>query len=393
MWQQAKNIYHLLVAVAANAYYGFPAKKLKVIGVTGTDGKTTTANLIYHILKTAGKNVSIISSVNATINGKAYDTGFHVTTPSSWRVQAFLKKATEQVQNTDVYIVLEVTSHAIDQQRIWGIDFAIAVLTNVSNEHLDYHKTYENYLRVKAQLLQKAKVAIINRDDGSYKMISNLNMVTYGMDMNADVNPQTFSFKTKLIGDFNTYNILAAVCVCRELGLSDAIMRKAIASFTLPVGRAEVVYNNDFMVMIDFAHTPNAIFQILSSLRSQVKGKIIHVFGSAGKRDVKKRPAMGETSARYADAIIITAEDPRGEDVLSISQEILSGIPENKQQNVSMIPDRQDAINKAVGMGKKGDFVVITGKGHEQSMNFGEGEVAWSEHKAVKRALELYEKN
>jgi len=396
MWQEIKNTYHLFSAILACVLYAFPTKYLTVIGVTGTDGKTTTVNLIYHILKSTNKNVSMISSVKAVINGKDYDTGFHVTTPSSWKVQAFLKKAAGELQNKkDGYMILEVTSHAIDQQRIWGVNFDVAVLTNVTHEHLDYHKTYENYVKTKIKLLQKAKIGIYNRDDRSYEVINskytikNAKWLTYGIKNIADITLKEFPIKTTLVGEYNTYNILAAVAVCKQLGLTDEKIKKAIQTFRLPVGRGEIVYENSFTVMIDFAHTPNAINQLLSALRPQVKGKLIHVFGSAGKRDIKKRPAMGEAAARYADTVILTAEDPRGENVLTISQEIISGMPDKDQEKVSIIPDRQEAINKAIFLAKKGDFVVITGKGHEQSMNYGSGEVLWTDHEGVEKALRL----
>ncbi len=398
MWQEIKNIYHLIVAFVANVWYGFPSKKLIVIGVTGTDGKTTTVNLIYHILKNVGHEASMISSVGAVINGRKYDVGFHVTTPSSWEVQKFLAKAKG-------FLVLEVTSHALDQYRVWGIDFAVGVLTNVTHEHLDYHKTYENYVLTKARLLQNARVGIVNKDDESYEYISKLKtqkskiqlkskkFITYGMSKDADINPQKFLFKTKLIGEFNRYNILATIAACKELGVSDKDIRRGIENFKLPIGRAEIVHENEFTVMIDFAHTPNAIEQILRSVRKEVKGRIIHVFGSAGKRDYQKRPKMGEVSARYADVVVLTAEDPRGEPVEKIISEIESGIKNNelwkKKKNLLKIPNRQEAINTAVKMAKKGDLVLLTGKSHERSMNYGRGEEPWSEHEAVENALRL----
>lgn len=394
MWQSLKNIYHLVMAVLANIFYGFPSNKLTVIGVTGTDGKTTTVNLIYHILKEAGKNVSMISSVGASIDGEQYDIGLHVTTPSSWQLQRFLRRAARIerfVRQRQPYLVLEVTSHALDQYRVWGIDFAVGVLTNVTREHLDYHKNYENYVATKAKLLNMAKIAIINRDDESYKtivnskwLIANSNLITYGLANNSDVNPKSSTFKTKLVGEFNKYNILAAVAVCRALGIPDQTIKKAVISFELPVGRMEVVHDDEFMVMIDFAHTPNALIQILKTVRPEVKGRLIHVFGSAGERDRQKRPEMGTISAKYADVIILTAEDPRSENLDKIISEIETGI---KKLEPLKIPDRQEAINTAVSMARKGDLVLITGKGHEKSMNLGKGEVFWSEHEAVRKAI------
>jgi len=377
--------------VIANAWFKFPSRNLTVIGVTGTDGKTTTTSLIYHILHTAGFNASMVSSVGAVIGGKNYAVGFHVTTPSSFSLQGFLNRAVVDGKAAKPnFLVLETTSHALDQYRVFGIKFAVGVLTNVTHEHLDYHKTYENYVKAKTKLLKMSKTAIVNRDDGSYKIISNFKfliskLVTYGMGKNADVNPENFSFETNLIGDYNKYNILAAISACKSLGIKDGAIRKGIESFAAPLGRGDIVYRKDFTVMIDFAHTPNAFEQILSAIRPDIKGKLIHVFGSAGARDETKRPIMGKNSSKYADIIILTAEDPRSEPVEKIISEIKSGM--SKKAQVLEIPDRKKAIAQAIKMARKGDFILITGKSHEKSMNYGHGEIAWDEYGTVKEAL------
>ncbi len=394
MWQEIKNIYHLGIAILANLFYGFPSRKLRVVGVTGTDGKTTTTSLIYRILNTAGLNASMVTSVGAVIDGKKYDVGFHVTTPSPFAVQRFIKKA---VDSGSKFLVLETTSHALDQFRVFGTKFEIGVLTNVTHEHLDYHKTYENYVKTKAKLLKMSKVAIVNRDDQSYEMIKDKGLsikykrkvVTYGLNKNSDINPRTFPFKTNLIGEFNRYNILAAISACKALGVLPEAIRKGIENFVVPLGREEIIYNKDFTVMIDFAHTPNAFDQILKSVRPMVKGKLIHVFGSAGLRDISKRPIMGKISSQYSDVIILTSEDPRSESVEKINREIESGIMnyELRKKEILKISDRKKAIETAIKMAKKGDFVIMTGKSHEKSMNYGHGEVAWDEFASAKDAL------
>ena len=391
MIRKIKNTYHLLVAIFSNIIFFFPARKLIVIGVTGTDGKTTTANLIYHILKTNDFSSSISSSVAAQIGDKPFDTELHRSTPTPTKLQYFLRKA---VNANSKYVVLEVTSHAIDQHRIWGIHFKIGVLTNVTYEHLDYHKTYDSYFKTKTELLKNAEVAIANRDDGTYTFLVDTertkkpeDWITYGLDDGADVNPKTFPFKTKLLGDFNKYNILAAIAVCQKLGIPDGRIRQAIATYVNPIGRTDMVYSKDFSVMIDFAHTPNALNQILKSVRPLFKGRLIHVFGSAGKRDSLKRPMMGEISSQYADIIILTAEDPRGENVSKISDEISSGIKEKKAEIIK-IPDRAEAIQAAVNMARRDDLVLITGKSHEKSMNVnGREELPWDEYQVVVQAL------
>lgn len=397
MFQKIKNLYHLGVAIIANIVYFFPGRNLTVIGITGTDGKTTTTNLIYHILKTSGRQVSLISTVSAIIGGKSYDTGFHVTNPSSFPLQKFIRMAGKAGKKRQKkYLVLEVTSHGIDQNRIWGVPFAIAGLTNITHEHLDYHKTYENYVATKSRLLMHATTAVINKDDISYKKVKKYlgtkhAVVTYGKE-NADMTPKVFPFKTKLPGEYNIYNCLLAATICKQLGLKDEEIREGIATFVPPVGRTEIIYDKDFTIMIDFAHTPNAFEQLLSALRPQVQGKLIHVFGSAGKRDATKRPLMGKASATYADVMILTAEDPRKEKVEKITQQIKSGITVAQKEKVQIleIPDRQEAIFRAVAMARKGDFIVLTGKAHERSMNYGHGEMPWSEHEAVEKALVVH---
>lgn len=392
MWQKTKNIYHLFVAVLANLIYWFPGKKLTVIGVTGTDGKTTTVSLIYHILKESDEKVSMITSIGANIRDKKFDTGYHVTTPGSFYLQRVLRQA---VQARNKYFVLEVTSHAIDQYRIWGIPFRIGVITNITSEHLDYHKTYDNYLKTKEKLIRIAEIAVVNQDDSSYNrlresVVNKLtnNWISYGLSQESDVNPETFPIKDhKLIGEFNKYNILASIAVCRILGVSDEKITKALSTFVMPIGRLDFVYEKDFKVVIDFAHTANAFQRVLSSIRPYVNGKIIHVFGSAGERDSLKRPLLGEISSNFSDIIILTSEDPRSEDPSNIIEEIKLGI-KNEKTEVITIPDRKEAIAAAVQMAGKNDLVIITGKAQEKSMNFGKGEEPWDEYEAVKEALE-----
>ena len=384
--RKLKNIYHLFQAVLANLWYGFPSRHLKVIGVTGTDGKTTTTHLIAHILKTTGKKVSFISSVYASIGGQEYGIGFHVTTPSPFALQKLLKQS---VDNNDEYFVLETTSHALDQNRIWGIKYEVGVITNITHEHLDYHGTYEEYVRTKSKLLFNSKVAVLNADDESYKnikyQISNikntdqkLKILTYNLSRF-----KKYDYLTK----FNQYNYAAAYTVCQQLGLLDEVILAAMKIFKLPKGRLDLVYDKDFKVIIDFAHTPNAFENLLPEIRRQYlkkEGKLIHVFGSAGLRDFTKRPLMGEASDKFSDIIILTEEDYRTESLEKICQQIASGI---KNKNYQIIPDRQQAINQAIKAAKKNDVVVITGKGHENSLCRGKIEYPWDEYEAVRKAI------
>ena len=395
--QKVKNYYHLLVAILANAMFFYPSRKLIVIGVTGTDGKTTTTSLIYHILNSNGFKVSMISSVGAIIGEKTYDVGFHVTNPSSLPLQRFIKKAASLgTQKEPNYLVLETTSHGLDQYRTFGVKFAIGVITNITHEHLDYHKTYEKYLQAKAKLPYSSGVAVLNAEDLSYPILLEYlqkrhykgSIVTYGLKK-GDINSLNFTFKSNLIGDFNIYNSLAAICVCKTLNLSDEQIKKGLATFSPPKGREEVIYDKDFSVMIDFAHTSNSILVLLQTLRPKVKGRIIHVFGSAGERDRQKRKVMGENSSKFADIIVLTAEDPRSEDVNRIIEDIASGIPKNSKAQVIKLPNREEAIKEAILMAKKGDMVVLTGKAHEKSMNLGHGEEPWDEFAKAYNVLKI----
>jgi UDP-N-acetylmuramoyl-L-alanyl-D-glutamate--2,6-diaminopimelate ligase len=410
MWQKTKNIYHFQQAIIANLINGFPSRGMKIIGVTGTDGKTTTTNLIYHVLHDAGEKAAVISSVGAVIDGEKIDLAFHVTTPGRFAVQSYIKKAKKAGVK---YIVLEVTSHALDQHRISGIHIDIGIITNITREHLDYHKTYDNYVKAKAKLLKKAKIAIINKDDHSYLQLKKKELhnyhnkiITYGLKKDSDVNPHNFPFQTKLLGQFNKYNCLAAIGVLQQLHVSDAKIRKALLSFKPPLGRQEIVYNKDFLVINDFAHTPNSFSVILPEAKRLTKNRLIHVFGSAAKRDKFKRPEMGKISSKYSDIIVVTSEDPRDEPIESINKDILAGIkgfeiiPDMRNLDVTfsmqkakkyvfVIPDRKEAIRFAVSIANKGDLVLLTGKGHEKSINYGKGEEPWDETKTANDAIEI----
>lgn len=382
MWQKIKNLYHLLQAVFANIYYRFPSKRVKVIGVTGTDGKTTTTHLIAHILKENGFKVSFISTIYAKIADKEYDIGFHVTTPSPFAIQKYLRKS---VNNQDDFFVLETTSHALDQNRVWGIFYQIGVITNITHEHLDYHKTYQNYVKTKEKLILMSKIAVINKNDHSYQYLS---LLSKNKAVNYLENLEIIK-KNFHLTSFNQKNYSSAYTVCKILGLSDKKIIQAMKSFQLPKGRLEVVYDKDFKVIIDFAHTPNAFQELLPEVRKKYlknKGRLIHVFGSAGLRDKTKRPLMGKMADFYDDYIILTEEDYRTEDVKEICYQIASGI---KKTSYQIITDRLEAIKKAIRIAKKNDVVLLTGKSHEKSLCRGKIEYPWSEHQAVKKALKI----
>jgi UDP-N-acetylmuramoyl-L-alanyl-D-glutamate--2,6-diaminopimelate ligase len=409
----------------AAAFYGNPARQMVVIGITGTDGKTTTANLIFNILKTAGLNVGMISTVNAVIGEKVYDTGFHVTTPDPIEVQRFLA---QMVSDNVTHVVLEATSHGLAQFRVDACEFDLGVVTNITHEHLDYHGSYQAYREAKGRLLEMLsttrhkgfstpKTGILNRDDSSYPYLSEIiqvGFITYGLHPEADLRAEDISnaptgltftalsqglqipIESRLVGSYNVSNCLAAASAALALDIEPEIIREGIRSMDSIPGRMELIdLGQDFTAIVDFAHTPFALQAALGSARrlledSAKSGKVIAVFGSAGLRDKAKRRMMAETSIELADLTILTAEDPRTEPLDDILEEMASGAVAKggvEGENFWRVPDRGEALRYAVSIARKGDIVLACGKGHEQSMCFGSIEYLWDDKTALKAAL------
>lgn len=403
------------------AFFGFPARTMTVIGVTGTDGKTTTTNLIYHILMAAKEHAGVISTVNAVIGNEVLDTGFHVTTPEAPEVQRYLARMRTAGLT---HVVLEATSHGLAQHRVTGCEFDIAVITNVTHEHLDFHKTYDAYLDAKANLIRlleetrdkscgNPRLAVLNKDDGSYAYMSQVTAgkhIAYSLSEGADlfasdltfspdaskftVNGPGFSqdIQTSLVGAYNISNCLAAIAATvTGLGISPAVAANGIASMKGVPGRLERIHmGQPFMAIVDFAHTPNALRQVLTTAREISKGRVIAVFGSAGLRDTYKRHMMAEVSAELADLTILTAEDPRTESLEDILAEMVAGATSKGAvagENLWTIPDRGEAIRAAARAAGPDDLVIACGKGHEQSMCFGETEYRWDDRVAMRAAL------
>ncbi len=400
------NIYHFAVAFVANFVYGFPSRKLKVIGVTGTDGKTTTVNLIASILQEAGLKISFLSSINAQIGNEVFDTGLHTTTPSPFLLQRLLKKMVNAGSN---FAILEVTSHALDQYRTWGIRFDTAVVTNITPEHLDYHKSYEEYVRAKMRLFEDVEYGVLNIDYQDLATNARTKLI-YGLTSKAQfwadqikedlksttfkahIPNFTFDVRLNLPGKFNVSNALAAISIAQIYQVRKEQIVTGLARIKLIPGRMEVIQEGqDFLAMVDFAHTPNALRALCEFVRPHISGQLILVFGSAGERDREKRAKMGEIADKYADLVVITREDNRSEKVEKICQEIASGI-KNKRFNESffVIPDRREAIRFALSKARKGDLVVATGKGHEQSLNIDGRETPWDDRKIMREELQKY---
>jgi len=408
------------LALLSAAFHGYPARSLRVIGVTGTDGKTTTVNLIRAILEAWGHRAGTISTVNAIIGGRCYDTGLHTTTPEAPDVQRYLAR---MVAAGAEYAVLEATSHGLDQHRVTGCDFDVAVLTNITHEHLDYHRTFERYRQAKARLFRSLatsfrkpgtpKVAVLNADDASFahfRAIPADRHLSYGLQRPADVTARgivhspkattfvavtpdgEFEVRTPLIGPFNVYNVLAAIAVGVSQGVPFEAMRRGIAGFRGVEGRMERVdLGQDFAAIVDFAHTPNALRRALEAARGLARGRVIVVFGCPGLRDAAKRPMMGEVAGRLADRIVLTADDPRTEDVNDIIAQIAEGCERagrREGEDYWRVPDRAEAIEFAVGMARAGDVVIAAGKGHERSLALGTEEIPWSDRETLRRAIE-----
>jgi len=399
------TLWHYPISLFSALWFGFPANSLTLIGITGTDGKTTTSYIVNHLLKESGYKTAMITSVLAEIEGESSDTGFHVTSPHPWKVQKYLAQA---VRSGVTHAVLEVTSHALDQHRFFGCNFKYVAVTNIRPDHLDYHKTYTNYLKSKSKLLVNSEVTVLNKDDKSYYQLSTVldskpNVYTYSIRDKADYMGNLIkesSIPTTLPGDYNLSNILAATAIVDMIGISSAQVNKLLPSFKAIPGRFnEVDTKKDFRVVIDFAHTPYALKALLTTLRQQAKGRVIAVFGCAAERGVDRR-GMGQVSGKLADITIITAEDPRFEGVEKISKEIAMLAEKGGAMQMSIfelktatknvytiIADRQEAITKAIDIAKPGDIIALCGKGHEQTMNYEGVEYPWDEFKAVKIAL------
>jgi UDP-N-acetylmuramoyl-L-alanyl-D-glutamate--2,6-diaminopimelate ligase len=412
------------LAYLSAAWHGFPARRLTMIGVTGTDGKTTTSNLLYSILCAAGHRAGLVSTVNAVIGERVIDTGLHTTTPDAPEVQGYLA---EMVTAGTEFAVLEVTSHGLEQHRVSACDFDVAVVTNVTHEHLDIHGSLEAYQRAKAMLFRHLtagyrkvgvpKTAVLNADDDSYRYLRSIaadQHLAYGITgahqgRRADVTASRirrspadtrfavrapaarFELRTVLVGDYNVSNILAATTAALALGMPAQAIQEGVWDVTGIVGRMERIdEGQDFTALVDFAHTPNALQRALETARTMTGGRVIAVFGCAGERDRQKRAWMGEISARLADLTVMTAEDPRRESLEAILDEMACGAEKGggiKGETYFRVPDRAAAIQFAIDLAGPGDLVVCCGKGHEQSMCYGTVERPWSEHQAVRTAL------
>ncbi len=439
------------------AWYGFPSRELVMIGVTGTDGKTTTVNILHTILRAAGLQAGILSTLRAVIGDTEEPLALHVTTPEAPVIQQYLRR---MVDAGMTHCVLETTSHGLAQHRVTAVDFDIAVITNITHEHLDYHHTWDDYAAAKKRLfdlvadeqpiqtnkpISVPKTLILNKDDAaSFELLSQIpapSVLTYSINnpnvsLFADnivlnpwstqyqlhlsslqpsaispqlsvLNPQSsvlspqssIPIETGMFGLFNVSNMLAAAAAATTLGVTPVQIQDGLKQMRVLNGRMQPVSKGqDFLVLVDFAHTPNALEKAIDAARRSLNqanggGRVITVFGSAGKRDPDKRRMMAEISARDADLTILTAEDPRTESLETILDTMADGCRRQggiENQTFWRIPDRGQAIYFAFTLANKDDLVLVCGKGHEQSMCFITTEYPWDDITATETALEAF---
>jgi UDP-N-acetylmuramoyl-L-alanyl-D-glutamate--2,6-diaminopimelate ligase len=414
---------------ACAAWHAFPSRAMTLVGVTGTDGKTTTVSLIHAILRAGGVSAGMISTVRALIPSTApgqrceteVETGLHTTTPDPPAIQQYLS---QMFKGGATHAVLEVTSHGLAQHRVTGCEFDVAVVTNITHEHLDFHGSLMAYRRAKTRLFRGLassfrkpgvpKVLVLNRDDDSFRYLRLLpadRHVVYSVGGDADVTAQDVvldsagtqftlctpagqvPIETSFGGWYNVHNALAAAAAGLALGVSPETIARGLASVRGVPGRMEVIEEGQaFLALVDFAHTPNALGQVLRAARGMIDspGRVIVVFGSAGLRDREKRTMMGSIAGQLADLVILTAEDPRTERLETIlAQSAAAAKAEGKREGVDLfvVPDRGEAIWQACQLARPADVVIACGKGHEQSMCFGTREYPWDDREAMRLAL------
>lgn len=414
LFKQVEPYGHLIEAIVYNVLYGFPARKMKVIGITGTNGKTTTTYMVHRMLTDAGLNTGMMSTVAYGVNNDIRLQTYHMTNVP---VPALMKRLKWMKQQGVEWLVLETTSHALAQNRVWGVPFSVAVMTNLTHEHLDYHGTFERYREAKRKLFKLAnkntkglRTGIVNTDDDSARLFASdvLRPIGYGLKSGhvraehvvttpagstyqAVTDKETYNITCRLPGSFNVSNSLAVVAVGVALGLSKTQIEQGIAALDGVEGRmTRINEGQDFDVIVDFAHTPDSFEKLFKDLKPVVKGKLIVMFGSAGRRDEAKRAVQGKLAGEYADEVIITEEDDRDIDGIEIMNQIAEGAESAgkiRDKNLFLVHDRTEAIQFAIGRASSGDTVLLLGKGHEKTIERANGENPWDEIGTARAAV------
>ena len=398
--------YHKLKAMMMAHKYRFPGKRMRVIGVTGTNGKTSTCFMIWKMLNEAGHKTGLMTTVAWGVD-KLEEQIEHMTTVDTETLNQRMQRIAESGAE---FLVLEITSHALAQNRIYGVPIEIAVMTNVTHEHLDYHKTFKNYRDAKRKLFKVAKYGVINEDDESWSYFASDvdEYITYGInggilkaekiELAADgvkyevrEADKKLKIRTHIPGKFTVYNSLAATAVGLKLGLTRKQIEDGILALVSVEGRMNRVNEGqDFEVIVDYAHTPDAFLKVFESVVPGKKRRIISLFGGAGRRDESTRAERGEIGAKNSDIVIITEDDSRDEDRTLIAEEFARGAEKagkTREKDLFVILDREEAIEKAISLAKKDDIVLVLGKGHEKTILRAEGAVPFEDLKVVRKVL------
>lgn len=396
------------VASLAAAFYDYPSQKLKTFGVTGTDGKTTTSYLLHYLLQVQ-RSTGLLSTAGIKIREESYELQGHFTTPEATDVQRLLAQFHDE---GCTHAVIEASSHGFALHRLDEVSFDVGLWTNLSPEHLDFHKTLAAYQEAKLNLMRRSNLSILNRDDKAYEAFNAAatEAISYGEDpqadwqisqLEADAGGQRFTLNVKgqahtaflpMVGHYNVYNAVAALAAAHSSGLSLEALLSRLETFGGVPGRMQVVQNAPFLVIVDFAHTPPALKNALNTLRSVTPGRLIVIIGAAGERDPGKRAPLGEIATRYADLALFTEEDSRSEDINTILADLAQGALKaggEATQSYWCIGDRREAIRVAVSMAQAGDTLLFAGKGHEQTLERQQTTLVWNEVEEVTRALIL----
>lgn len=405
-----ENVYRKTRIQLVSARYGWPARGLRVIAVTGTNGKTTTANYINEILKQAGYKTAMFTTAVIEVAGESKINNLNATVASVSRMQQFLNEARRYKVD---FVILEVTSHSLHQHKLDGVPIEAAIMTNLTQDHLDYHKTMEKYAAAKGLLFARnPRYIVLNRDDDWFdyfdRYLAEEQKITYGKSEDADVrisdiklykkgSEATLAFDhqeksqlaTYLPGEYNVFNMAAAASICYVLGVSMSDIKNGIASLEGIPGRFERATKDEtYEVIVDYAHTPDALEKLLEATRNITKKRIILVFGACGDRDALKRPIMGKIAAKLADEIILTDEESYNENPDKIRRDIYAGIEESKATNkTTEIADRREAMRHALNIAKKDDTILITGMGHEQFRIINGEKLPWNDTNIVREII------
>lgn len=393
----------ILAAYAAANYYGQSHKKLKLIGVTGTNGKTTVTHIIKQILELKGEKTGLIGTNHYLIGDEELPSSG--TTPEAIELHSIFKKMADEGCK---YAVMEVSSHALALHRCEGLSFEVGVFTNLTEDHLNYHKDMDDYAAAKSKLFTMSKYSLLNEDDPYYKVMKKAaagKTVTYGIKKHADMKAENIVYSQRGIsftwtygssavpmkmgipGEFSVYNALAGIGAAALLGLSDMEIAKGLLIVRGVKGRAEVVpTDTDYTVMIDYAHTPDGLENILKTVKGFAEGRVIVVFGCGGDRDAKKRPIMGQIGGKLADFAVVTSDNPRTEDPALIVDQVLAGMG-GMEKKYKAIVDRTEAIRYALSIAEKGDIVLLAGKGHETYQDIGGKKIHYDEREIIKEIL------